>query len=246
MAEKSAKETEAKPAKASAKKNGKGAKKKGLGSGFYIGIVLIFVLPAIGLLGWYSYSVLGVFAEEKQKALDEKAKKLAAEAARLAKLAKKKHFRVEDFDACEKIRNQYLIPAGVIYTEFTQRQLVGLSKFASDEQVKERCIKFAKAVTPMERMSHHDRHVYVCQTAQFNADKQGKYNLTPDKLGRGVRVNRGTQSKLHPIGVGRSILLSGWQVYNQGDGCIIIGLSKAGVFTFTGSVQMKDEDKKKK
>ncbi|MEK9673323.1 MAG: hypothetical protein VW268_12620 [Rhodospirillaceae bacterium] len=89
-------------------------------------------------------------------------------------------------------------------------------------------------------MSHHDQQVYVCQTAQFNADKTGKYYLTADGHGRGVVEHRGDRSKLHPIAPGQSILMSGWQIYNQGDGCLIIGISKAGVFTFRGGVQMND------
>ena len=123
-----------------------------------------------------------------------------------------------------------------MYTEFTQRQLVGLSKFASDEQVTERCIQFAKAVAKMEAMSHHLRHVYVCQKAQFNADKSGRYFLTADAEGRGVVENLSGRAILHPIQVGESILLRGWQIYNQGDGCVIVGMSKSGTFSFRGGV----------
>ncbi len=243
MAEDASGKPAAKPKRGKAKAKKSGAKKKGLGKGFYIGVALLIVVPFVGLMGWYAYSVLGVFAEDKQKALDAKAQRLAAQASAFAKRAAKEGFKVKDVDACQKIREQYRIPAGIIYTEFTQRQLVGLSKFASDEQVTERCIQFAKAVTEMQKMSRHLRHVYVCQSAQFNVDKAGRHFLTADPRGRGVVENRGKRNKLHPIGKGRSILMSGWQIYNQGDGCIIIGISKTGIFTFSGGVQMKDEGK---
>ena len=224
--------------KGKAGKNGKSGKsgKKGLPKSFFWGIVLIFVLPAVGLLGWYAYQVMGHVAKDSQAALDKKAMELASQANKFAKRAAMEGFKVQDFDACAQIKEQYRIPAGIVYTEFTQRQLVGLSKFASDEQVTERCIQFAKAVAKMETMSHHARHVYVCQKAQFNADKSGRYFLTADTEGKGVIENLGSTAKLHPIPAGESILLRGWQIYNQGDGCIIVGMSKAGTFTFRGGV----------
>ena len=77
----------AKP-KAAGKGKGKGnGKKKGLGKGFVWGIVLLFVLPATGLLGWYAYQVLGHVAQDSQAALDRKAKELAAKANKFAKRA---------------------------------------------------------------------------------------------------------------------------------------------------------------
>lgn len=232
----------AKPAakpKAAGKGKGKGkgnGKKKGLGKGFVWGVVLLFVLPATGLLGWYAYQVLGHVAQDSQAALDRKAKEMAAKANKFARRAAKEGFKVADFDACAQIKEQYRIPAGIVYTEFTQRQLVGLSKFASDEEVTERCIQFAKAVAYMERMSHHARHVYVCQKAQFNADKSGRYFLTSDANGKGVIEHLGGAQKLHPIPAGQAILLRGWQIFNQGDGCIIVGMSKSGTFSFRGGV----------
>ena len=225
----------AKP-KGKAKGKGGGNGKKGLPKSFFWGIILIFVVPATALLGWYAYQVLGHVAEDQQAALDKRAAALAAKANAFAKRAAKEGFQVKDFDACAQIREQYRIPAGIVYTEFTQRQLVGLSKFASDEQVTERCIQFAKAVAYMEKLSHHARHVYVCQKAQFNADKSGRYFLTADPDGNGVIENLGKVKSMKPIPKGQSILLRGWQIYNQGDGCIIIGMSKAGTFTFRGGV----------
>lgn len=223
-------------AKAKGKGNGNGKKGKGLPKSFFWGMILIFILPAVGLLGWYAYQVMGHVAKDSQEALDAQAKALASRASAFAQRAAKEGFKVGDFDACAQIKEQYRIPAGIVYTEFTQRQLVGLSKFASDEQVTERCIQFAKAVAKMEKMSHHARHVYVCQKAQFNADKSGRYFLTADAEGKGVVENLSGIAKLHPIPTGQSILLRGWQVYNQGDGCIIVGMSKSGTFTFRGGV----------
>jgi len=228
------------PAKAKPKGKGKpktgGKAKKGLPKSFFWGFILILVVPAVALLGWYAYQVMGHVAKDSQEALDARAKELASQANKFARRAAEEGFKVQDFDACAQIREQYRIPAGVVYTEFTQRQLVGLSKFASDEQVTERCIQFAKAVAKMETMSHHLRHVYVCQKAQFNADKSGRYFLTADAEGKGVVENLGGRGTLHPIPVGESILLRGWQIYNQGDGCVIVGMSKSGTFSFRGGV----------
>jgi hypothetical protein len=223
-------------AKAKGKGKGSGKKKKGMPKSFVWGVVLLFVVPATALLGWYAYQVLGHVAQDQQAALDKRAQQLAAKANAFAKRAAREGFQVQDYDVCAKIKEQYRIPAGIVYTEFTQRQLVGLSKFASDEQVTERCIQFAKAVAKMETLSHHQRHVYVCQKAQFNADKSGRYFLTADPEGKGVVENFGKTGKLTPIPAGQSTLLRGWQIYNQGDGCIIIGMSKSGTFTFRGGV----------
>ncbi len=227
-----------KKAPAKAKGGGKkgGGKKKGLPKSFFWALILILVLPATGLLGWYAYQVMGHVAKDTQAALDKKATELAAKANAFAKRAAREGFMVSDFDACAQIKEQYRIPAGIVYTEFTQRQLVGLSKFASDEQVAERCVQFAKAVARMETQAHHARHVYVCQKAQFNADKSGRFFLTSDPDGKGVIEHLGGGQRLYPIPKDQSILLRGWQVYNQGDGCIIIGMSKSGTFTFRGGV----------
>ena len=231
--------TKAKP-QAKGKPKGKakagGKAKKGLPKSFFWGFILILVVPAVALLGWYAYQVMGHVAKDSQEALDARAKELASKANKLARRAAKEGFKIQDFDACAQIKEQYRIPAGIVYTEFTQRQLVGLSKFASDEQVTERCIQFAKAVAKMETMSHHARHVYVCQKAQFNADKSGRYFLTADAEGKGVVENFGGRATLHPIQAGESILLRGWQIYNQGDGCVIVGMSKSGTFSFRGGV----------
>lgn len=228
------------PAKGKAKGKGGGKKKKGLPKSFYAGIFIVFVLPLVALLGWYAYQVLGHVSKGSQEALDKRAQELAKQTSAFANRAAKEGFKVQDFDACAKIREQYKIPAGVVYTEFTQRQLVGLSKFASDEQVKERCVQFAKAVAKMQQMSNHTRHVYICQTAQFAVDKAGNYFLTADPQGRGVVENFGSNAKLTPIDKDQSILMRGWQIYNQGDGCLIIGMSKTGIFTFSGGMKMKE------
>jgi len=227
-------------AKAAGRKKPSGNGKKGLPKSFFWGIALIFVVPAVGLLGWYAYQVMGHVAQEQQAKLDKKAMELAAKANAFAKRAAREGFKVQDYDVCAQIKEQYRIPAGIVYTEFTQRQLVGLPKFASDEQVTDRCIQFAKAVAKMETMSHHARHVYVCQKAQFNADKSGRYFLTADPEGKGVIETLGGAAKLHAIPSGQSILLRGWQIYNQGDGCIIVGMSKSGTFTFRGGVSITE------
>ena len=224
---------------AKGKKGGKAGKKKGLPKSFYIVVTLVFVLPAVALLTWYAYEVLGVFSKHSQQALDRHAQELAQKTAAFAKRAAKEGFEVKDFDACAQIKNQYVIPMGIVYTEFTQRQLVGLSKFASDEEVKDRCIQFAKSVARMEKLSHHLRHVYVCNEARFVADKAGHYYLTADAKGQGVVQHFGSSANLTPIPPGQSILMRGWQIYNQGDGCLIIGMSKSGIFTFSGGVMIE-------
>lgn len=213
-------------------------KKKSLkGPMVILGVVL--GIPVIGLLGWYAYTV--VFELNKpqmtkfEKELAVKAKKLAKKAAALADRAIREGFAVEKVGSCHKVTDQYITPQGWILTDAKLHQLVGLPARATKQQMEERCIAFAKAVAEMEKLSHHTRHVFVCPGAYFEVAGSQKYRIVPDPNGRGIVQNiTNNRDRLQAIKPGKSVLINQWQVYNIGDGCIIVGLSKAGTFRFSG------------
>ena len=175
-------------------------------------------------------------AEEAVKAGLIKAKGAVVEG--IAKRAGDEGFDMGAFDSCRAIEDQYRIPQGYVMTDSTRRELVGLSEDATDEETQERCVIFAKVVARMEQLAHHDRHVFVCQGAEFTTDKSGSYVLMADPNGEGaIEVRKGVKS-LIPIEQFYHTLINKWQVYNLGDGCIVIGMSKDGVFTFSGGVSL--------
>ena len=101
----------------------------------------------------------------------------------------------------------------------------------------ERCIYYAKAVASMEKMAHHGRHAFVCGASLLDVGNDGRYYLKPDPQGRGAIQNLDPRGdKLVEIPLGTSTVISIWQVYNVGDGCIIVGLSKASAFRMSGKI----------
>lgn len=230
-------------AKKAAKKKKK-APKKAVGKlprSFFVALIFLLGLPAGALVGWYAYTVTMEYsagARQAEKDIKAGLSEAAKKAAELARRAAQEGFKVRYYDACDKITDQYKIPQGYVITKFTRRELVGLPKTATEEQVQERCIMFAKAVTQMEQLAHHDRHVFVCEGARFATDAGGGYYLTADPQGRGVIEHYGGATRLTEIPKGRFELLKSWQVYNVGDGCIIVGMSKQGVFQMQGGVEL--------
>ncbi len=220
------------------------AKKKGMGKGFIVSVVVLIVLPVVGLLGWYfleaGLQMSGSSMSAEQALMSEINKAKEAMAHEIAERAGSEGFQVGDFDNCSQIEDQYRIPQGYVFTEFSRRELVGLSKNATDEEVQERCVIFAKVVARMEQLAHHDRHVFVCQGSEFKTDEAGRYRLIADPAGKGVIEIKGGTKKLTPIKRYNHILLGAWQIYNLGDGCLVIGMSKSGVFSFSGGVALTE------
>lgn len=220
------------------KKKKAGAKKKGgfLKSKEMKRVYLVMGLPILGLLAWYAYTV--VFELNKPKMTQLEAE-LARKAKALAQRAIKEGFRPSDVDRCKRMIEEYTTPRGWTYTDADIYQLVGLPKTSTDQQMQARCIYYAKAVAAMQKISHHTRHVFVCGDSIFDIGK-GQYYIKADPTGKGFVSrfsNKGEQ--LTPIRPGTSTVLKQWQIYNVGDGCIIVGLSKSGTFKMSGNVERR-------
>jgi hypothetical protein len=210
--------------------------KKGFGVGFYITLAFLVIVPVGGIVGWYVLEVTKI----DQAAEELMAKAQAAFEQEMAERANAEGFEVEDFDECKEVTKQFKTSLGYEMTEKRRRHLLGLAGNATAAQELERCIIFAKVVANMERLAHHDRHVFVCEGARFSADDDA-YLLQPDPAGRGaLEIDTGSE-RLIPIKQYRSILLEDWQVYNLGDGCLVIGMSRVSNFKYSGEVQVIEE-----
>lgn len=222
--------------------SGAGGKKK-LPKSFIYALIGLVIMPLTIFIGWYVLTVVLKVSGSQQTAEGMVAQQVIdakdAVKQKLVERAKKEGFDVDEVEGCSQIEDQYKVPLGFVFTEFSRRQLVGLPKTATEEQVQERCILFAKVVERMERLAHHDRHVFVCQGAQFTTDEAGRYMLVPDKKGRGVVEVIGGAKTLIKIPPHSHTLLKQWQIYNIGDGCIVVGMSKVGVFNFSGAVKIQ-------
>ncbi|MBT4888134.1 MAG: hypothetical protein HON65_01085 [Rhodospirillales bacterium] len=234
-------------AKAATKNKPKKGKKKKFSIGFYLVLGGVFGIPLVGLLVWYfttmSLQVSGSslsaseFAQASIAKSVEKAKSALKD--KLEERARLEGFRIEEVDNCTDIESQYQLPVAGTSTNLTLKQLLGLPAAASFAQVSARCVVFAKAVQRMERLSHHDRHVFVCQNASFSNDESGRFAIFADKKGRGIIESFSGTKKLIEIPRGSHSLVRQWQIFNLGDGCVIIGLSKDGIFSMSGSVNLQ-------
>jgi len=198
-------------------------------------LIIVGILIVTAFVGWYAYTLAFQFKRAEVEALERAvaagAKNLANTASNLAKRAVEEGFRVKDVDACQSIVGQYRSPLGNVLRNVNIRELVNLSKEASKEQVQERCVGFAKAVAEMQKLSRHNIHVMVCPGAFFQVGQDDDRKIFPDEKGRGVlqSITEALPSAV-PIRPGRAKIINTWQVYNMGDGCIIVGDSKKGLF----------------
>ncbi len=204
-------------------------------SGAATRVYLVLGIPAFALLAWYGYTVA---SELNKPAMTEFEDKLAQ---KMNKLMEKK-VTLKHYDACENMMEEYITPKGWNYSAAALHELVGLPKNSTEQQLEDRCIYYAKVVNGMERLSHHTRHVFVCKGSYLDVGKSGKQYIKADRKGRGAMVSVTGKEELLPITPGESTIFKFWQVYNVGDGCIIIGLSKSGVFRMAGQVIRKIED----
>jgi len=226
-----------------AKKGSSGGDKKKLPRSFIYALIGLIIMPLTIFIGWYVLTVVLKVSGSQQTAEGMVAQQVIdaqkAVKQKLKERAEREGFDLDEVEGCSQIEDQYKVPLGFVFTEFSRRQLVGLPKTATDQQVQERCILFAKVVERMERLAHHERHVFVCQGAQFTTDEAGRYMLVPDPKGRGVIEVIGGAKNLVKITPHSHTLLKQWQIYNIGDGCMVVGMSKVGVFNFSGSVKIQ-------
>ncbi len=229
-------------AKKPAKGSGGGRKK--LPRSFIFAFIGLVVLPVTIFLAWYVLTVVLKVTGSKQTAegmvVERVVSAKEAIAKKLKERAEREGFKIDNVEGCVQIEDQYRVPLGFVFTEFSRRQLVGLPKTATDEQVQERCVLFAKVVERMEKMTHHDRHVFVCEGAQFTTDEGGRYMLIPEPKGRGVIEVLGGAKNLIEMQPHTHTLVKQWHVYNIGDGCMVVGMSKVGIFNFSGGVKLKE------
>jgi len=216
--------------------------KKGMPLNFILAAVGLVGLPLVGLLGWYIMTVALVAFGSEQTAEGMIANQVSnvQESVKnhLEDRASKEDFDVDNVEGCAQIKDQYRVPQGYEFGDFSLSQLVGLPKTATDEQIQERCIIFAKVVERMEKLAHHDHHVFVCESGQFTTDEVGRYMMIPDPQGRGVIESVNGVKSLIKIARGAHTLLHQWQVFNLGDGCIVVGMSKVGMFNFSGAMKL--------
>lgn len=199
----------------------------------------VFGIPVILVLGWYSYTLVFEFNKPAMTRMEADLKQSIKN---LAERARLEGFRTDDVNRCQNIVEDYTTPRGWFYSKAAVHQLIGLPANATQDQMNERCIQYAKAVTEMLKMSHHKRHVFVCGDSYFDVGGDGKYGISADPRGRGALQNLDQPTKeLVSIPKGRSAILRNWQIHNFGDGCIIVGLSKAATFRMSGEVDYKNE-----
>ena len=219
--------------------DGKKKNKKGLPKSVFIVGGLFLGLPVIGLIGWYlmtaGLAVSGTNMSASELIADNLAKAQDAMRDVQAERAVTEGFKLAKVDECSNIQNNYNLTQRDMDSDRTNRVLIGLSRRASITQVNERCVVFAKVVQRMEKLTHHDNHTFVCHTAKVSTDASLRFSVYADKSGRGAVESFDGVERLIEIRRGRHTLVRNWQIFNLGDGCIIVGMSTSGVFTMSGS-----------
>ena len=200
-------------------------------------LYLVFGIPVVLLLSWYTYTVVFEFNKPEMKKFEADLTETIQD---IASRAMKEGFLVKNVDTCQDMIDEYTTPAGWHYTDEALHTLVGLPATASKEALAERCVVYAKAVAEMQKMSHHTRHVFVCGESRFEADSGGKFYIKADPGGRGAIENMSTgRDELIEIPRGESTVFQRWQLHNVDANCIIVGLSKTGVFRMSGKVKYR-------
>lgn len=194
----------------------------------------VFGIPLAILLLWYFYTVIFELNKPTMTRVEANVK---AGIAALAERARREGFRTADVNKCEDMVAEYTTPKGWYYSKETLYQLVGLDRDATQAQMNERCVFFAKAVAEMEKMSHHLRHVFVCGDSILDVGDKGKYYLKPAPDEQGALQNfENSLPSLIKIPVGGMSVMREYQIYNAGAGCLIVGLSKKSTFRMSAEV----------
>ncbi len=210
-------------------------KKKGMSIGFIMTLVVVFGLPIGGLLVWYfttaALSVSGSKLSAGEMVVENLAKVQGSMLDEMNERAKKEAFSLKRVDACKIMASEYYLPETIQINDALDREIVGLSKRATEEALIERCILYAKIVNRMEKLSHHHRHIVMCGGAEFTSDESGRFKILADPEGRGLIESFSGLTKLVEIPKGSHKLIRQWQVFNIGDGCIVVGISNSGTFS---------------
>ncbi len=203
-------------------------------TGLYIILALIVGFPVIGLVSWYVITaVLSVSGSDLSAremiafGIENVETALQNEALNRSRT---EGFSLGEVERCQGITGQYQNNGGEMSEERLVRTLIGLPGSASETEVYERCVLFAKVVKRMEKLAHHNRHLYMCGAAEFSADESQRFRIMPDPRGRGLIESMPGRKALIPIPKGTHKLIRQWQVFNMGGGCLIIGISSNGKF----------------
>jgi hypothetical protein len=192
-------------------------------------------IPAAILLGWYAYFL--AFEFNSQTVTRPEAILTKGYSGIRPALPSQEEYRAEEVDRCKNMIQEYTTPKGWFYADADIYELVGLPRESTREQLNARCIYYAKAVAGMERMAHHIRHAFVCRDSILDVSGNGRYYIKADPLGRGAIRNLDLSGeKLVEVPEGTTTVIKSWQVYNVGDGCIIVGLSKDSTFRMSGTI----------
>jgi hypothetical protein len=195
-------------------------------------------IPASVLLGWYAYTVVYELNKPAMTRLESvltKGHRVAS--APIDRPAHEEEYRPEEVDRCRNMIQEYTTPKGWFYADADIYELVGLPRESTRTQLNERCIYYAKAVARMESMAHHIRHAYVCRDSMLDISGNARHYIKADPHGRGaIRNFDAAGDTLVEIPKGGTTVIKSWQVYNVGDGCIIVGLSKASPFRMSGTI----------
>lgn len=234
------------------KKKKKGGGKKKSRKGLFIILSLLGVLGISGIVGVIAYHEWQKrqLAEQwgmQQMSPEERAAYEAEQAAleeekKVQAFVEEKHINRTFFDECKLMSDQYTTPKGWNYAKIPLSILLGLPKYAGDGAIDDRCAEFAEIVDRMERLSHHDRHVFMCKESIFKLP--GGYYFEVDPRGRGVYHGHEAltqDKKFIAIKPGKSKIYAQWQFYNVGDGCSVVGFSKmrGQIFTMGGEIEEK-------
>ncbi len=193
-------------------------------------------IPAAILLGWYGFTVAHELTKSTAAlggaAIPTKVVPLGATVRPI-----QEEYRPEEVDRCRNMIQEYTTPKGWFYADADIYELVGLPRTSTQAQLNDRCIYYAKAVARMESMAHHIRHAYVCRDSMLDVSGNGRYYIKADPQGRGAIRNLDmTGDAVVDIPKGTTTVIKSWQVYNVGDGCIIVGLSKNSAFRMSGTI----------
>ena len=197
-------------------------------------VLWVLGIPAAILIGWYAYTLAFHFNQPAMTRMEAGIKRGIAD---LTDRALKEGFRAEEVDKCQNMIKEYTTPKGWFYSDADIHQLVGLPREATQQQMNDRCIYYAKAVATMEKLAHHGRHAFVCGASLLDVGGGGQYYIKADPEGRGAVQSLDPRGeKLVEIPRQTSTIINTWQVYNVGDGCVIVGLSKASAFRMSGKI----------
>lgn len=138
----------------------------------------------------------------------------------------------EHVASCKAMPDAYILDNPEAANPIALRPSIGLTADASNKDIGERCVAFAKTVAKMRTMSEQRHHAYLCPGTRFSIGKG--FGFEPDPAGGGVLLTADDPNaeKIRvPLSPGAQTIYKQWQFYNVGDGCYVMGYSTRRVRT---------------